>query len=281
VFIDPALATMIPSDTIFIAGMRVDKLRGSPFYKRLIEDRNSSTFDKLKTETGIDVRKDLWQILLADNGKQSVILARGKFSEFGREPRLERQGARRFSYKGYLMLGDEQMAVMFPNSSTAMAGPAPLLRAVVDRRDSGGNRLPKHLQEQLNGIPASSQIFAAGDPSANSRLGKVDAPGNAANLLQFVRSIESVAAGVDLQQGLDADFKAVCRTEEDAKRFNATIRAVVGLARLNTPDDRPELLRALDGIRSDASARTVTLKGDLSVQQFDQLLNFAQSRMGR
>ena len=63
VFIDPALATMVPSDTVFLAGIRLDKLRETPAYKRFV-DRPVKTLDDFQKETGLDPRKDLWEFLV-------------------------------------------------------------------------------------------------------------------------------------------------------------------------------------------------------------------------
>ena len=36
VFIDPALSTLVPADTVFLAGLRLDKLRDTPAYKKFL-----------------------------------------------------------------------------------------------------------------------------------------------------------------------------------------------------------------------------------------------------
>ena len=75
---------------------------------------------------------------------------------------------------------------------------------------------------------------------------------------------------------------ALCKTENDANRLNATLRAAVGFARLSTPTEEPQLLTALDGIRSEVKdGRTVTLDANLNAVQFDKLINFVESRRPR
>src|ERR1700738_4655423 len=91
-------------------------------------------FDDFVRKTGLDPRKDLWQILSTSNGKTGLFMARGKFADGELEPNLEKNGLARFGYKGYNLFGDQQRAVMFISSSTAVAGPTSELKTLVDER---------------------------------------------------------------------------------------------------------------------------------------------------
>ena len=70
-------------------------------------------------------------------------MVRGKFSESGMEPRLEWEGSTRSSYKGYLMVTDENAAVTFMNSTTAVAGPPARVKEVIDSQKRTVVRLEK------------------------------------------------------------------------------------------------------------------------------------------
>src|SRR5271168_4753113 len=108
VFIDPSLETLIPPDTIFIVGASVDKIKDTPVYQKLLKDLELAPLDDFTKKTGIDPRKDLWQVISVSNGKTALLLARGKFSS-EMEPRLEAEGAQRIGYKGYSP-GDSRLA---------------------------------------------------------------------------------------------------------------------------------------------------------------------------
>ena len=278
VFIDPALATLVPSDTVFLAGIRLDKLKETPVYKRFVGDRPIKPLEQFQKETGLDPRKDLWEFLVAGNGKDSVVFCRGKFSEFGLEPKLERPGVQRMSYKGLLMLGNEQTAVLFANASVAIAGPTPMLRSIIDNRDKSSTGIPAWLQQKINSLPPASQIWLAGDVGRALGGLSVEQNGTAGNFAQFAPNIELATAGLDFRSGLKAEGFAQCRTEDDAKRLGATIRAAVGMARLNTPAEETAMLRALDGIKSEIREnRNVALHIDIGPESLDRLLNFAES----
>ncbi|HET8549680.1 MAG TPA: hypothetical protein VFL57_16840, partial [Bryobacteraceae bacterium] len=243
--------------------------------------RVSAMLNRFTQDTGLDPRKDLWELLFVGNGKDTFVMCRGEFAPRGLEPRLEKAGARRFGHKGYTFLGDDRFAVTFMNSSTAVAGPTPLLRAIIDNRNRGGS-VPATLQARLKEIPPGSHVWAVGDLAAATgfaapRSHQAGGPA-AGNLLQFTRLVENAAGGVDFSSGMKLHGTANCRNEQDASRLNSAVRAVVGLGRLNTPSDEPDLLRAFDAIRSQQNGTTVKMDAELTQPQFEGLLDFVQRR---
>jgi hypothetical protein len=281
VFIDPAFPPLIPNDTVFLAGVRMEKLRETPVYKRVIATGPaSSMLTRFTQQTGLDPRKDLWELLFVSNGKDTMVLVRGEFAPRGLEPKLEKAGARRFSHKGYTLLGDDTWAVTFMNQTVALGGPTPLVRSVLDNRARGG-AIPASLKERLKEVPAGSQLWAVGDlTAASGPAAPLPQGGRAGNLLQFTKLVENAAGGVDFSSGMKLQGIATCRNQEDAGRLNSAVRAIVGLGRLNTPSDEPDLLRAFDAIKSQQNGTTVKVDAELTRQQFDQLLDFAQRRVG-
>ena len=153
IFVDPALAPLVPADTVFIAGVRVQQLPRRP---------KLTVVEKFVHESGVDVGKDLWEVLIPSNGKDTWVMLRGKFSEMGMEPRVDKEGAKRLNYKGYPILGDDRMAVLFLNPTTAVAATPVALRRIIDNRETGAG-IPQALQTQIRTIPSSNQAWFAGD----------------------------------------------------------------------------------------------------------------------
>src|SRR5512147_1256182 len=130
--IDPALSSLIPPDTILLAGARLDKIQETPVFKKNLANRAVPLFDDFSKQIGLQVRReDLWELLLISDGKQSVLLGRGKFANEA-EPRIEIPGATRFSYKGFNLVGDERVAVLLVSPSVIGVGPTPALRSLID-----------------------------------------------------------------------------------------------------------------------------------------------------
>ena len=53
----------------------------------------AAQLDNFTRQTGLDPRKDIWELLTCSDGKSTVMMARGKFSVAELEPQLDKQGA--------------------------------------------------------------------------------------------------------------------------------------------------------------------------------------------
>lgn len=273
--VDPALAALVSSDVVLLAGVKMDALRATPVYKTWVSGMAQPFLDSLADRLGLDPRKDLWELLIASDGKQTLIMARGKFGPMGMEPKIGRQGAQRTPYKGYTLIGDERSALVFMNSSTAAAGPAPALRTLIDRRNRGGS--PSSLLGRVRTLPAGNQIWAV-TSSAAAFAHEVPASGNWAGLRKIVEMLGASTAVADLRSGLKLAATGLCRNEKDARTLSDALRGLIGLARLTNPDNQPELLRAYDGIRVEQNRQTVSFTAEIPQELLDLLI--ARFRQG-
>src|SRR5437660_1227866 len=69
--IDSTLSSCVPPGTVALAGINVDQLRSTPLYQSL----PASTF------AALEILRDTSYLLLASNGKDLLLIARGKFRE--------------------------------------------------------------------------------------------------------------------------------------------------------------------------------------------------------
>lgn len=254
--VDPTLAAMVSSDTVVLAGARMDALRATPLYRKFVAARPQPMLDRLSARLGLDPRKDLGELLVASDGKATVALARGKFATA--ETRLG--DARRLSYKGHTLIGDERAALLFLNASTVAAGPAPALRALIDRRNR--NRRPSPLLARAASLPAGVQLWMVASQTA-PLAEALPSSGNLAVLAKILAMLESCIVAVDLRSGLHLNADCLSRNENDARTLSDALRGLVGLARLSTPDDAPELLRAYDRVKVEQTQRTIRLKAEI------------------
>lgn len=264
--IDPALATLIPDDTTLLVGTRLEALQKTPVYQKYLADRKFPQVEDFARQTGLDPQKDLWELLFVSNGKNNVLLGRGKFAN-EMEPRLEKGGAKRFGYKGYNLIGDDKAAVVFISSSTAAMGPTESLRFLLDHRGTSKGP-PPALQPLMKEIPADTQFWAA------YAGGPVDLPftGNLANITRFINSIESGSIYFDLRTGLNGVAVGQCATDQGAEDVQGALKAFIGLGRLNTPAKEPEMQAAWDGLRTTLQDRRVKLYIDVPQNVVDQFL---------
>jgi hypothetical protein len=262
VFVDPALAVLVPPDTIALAGVRLQQLAKTPYYREWVEKRRLEFVEDFRRRTGLDVTKDLWEVLIASDAKQAVVLLRGRFSEQGQEPRLNIEGARRFGYKGYTFIGTDEAAVVFMNPSTAVAGPTPAVRRVIDRRNEVTS-LPDALQSRINSIPSTNQAWFVANLSGRiPDIGERNA-GMWTAIARLGKAMQYAKGGLDVRERFRANIWLEAETEKDAEEFRGAVRALLGLGRLNTGEDRREMLTVFDGMQVARDGRVVHFSTDI------------------
>ena len=130
--VDPSLDTLVPSDTVLLVGTRLEPLLKKPVYQKNFGHRPFPQIEDFARRTGLDPRKDLWELLFVSNGKNGVLLGRGKFADEMMEPKLEKEGVTRSAYTGFNLYGNDQGAVVLINPTTAALGRVDDLHTLID-----------------------------------------------------------------------------------------------------------------------------------------------------
>lgn len=269
--IDPALEALIPADTVFIVGGNIDAVRETPVYQKLLSRVPLTQLDEFTRQTGLDPRKDLSQVLSCSNGKNGVLMARGKFNIPDLEKRLTARGATRSSYKNHDLFESQRLSFLFLNSSTALVGPAADLHSILDRGSGGG--LPAALRDVVRTIPGNDQVWAALTGGVQSLNLAVPRDSNLANIVSALKSIDTATIGMDLSSGIGLNVFVVCKTERDAKFVHDMLKGVVGIGRLNTPDNHPELLQLYDAIQITAQQNHAQVTAQIPADLADRFLD--------
>jgi hypothetical protein len=266
--VDPALVTLAPPDTVFMAGARIEALLKTRVYQTYFAGRQLPQIEDFTRRTGLDARKDLWELLFVSNGSQGVLLGRGRFAD-ETETKLEKEGGRRFVYKGLNLIGDERSAVMFISPSTAAVGEIDALHSLADERGKS-NGAPAPLAALLKQIPAEAQMWAA------FTGGRVNLPfedkSNLANLNKLFASTERGTMYFDLRTGVSGVAEATCSSNESAQQVQGALNAFLGLARIAAPKDQPRLVQVYDRIRVTQEASRVKVTIDVPMELADTLL---------
>jgi hypothetical protein len=98
-------------------------------------------------------------------------------------------------------------------------------------------------------IPANDQVWAALTGGLQSLNLAVPRDSNLANIVSALKSIDTATIGMDLSKGIGLTAEVTCKSERDAKFVHDMLKGVVGIGRLNTPDNHPELLQLYDAIQ--------------------------------
>ena len=269
--IDPNLESLVPDDTVAVVGANLDAVRGAAVYQKLQARLPLAPLEEFSRRTGLDPRKDLSQALFCWDGKHGLLLARGKFRTADLEAHLKSNGAAQFDYKSAHLFGNERSAVVFLDDSTAAAGPAAQLRALIDRGASG-HGLPPPLADLLRALPGNDQIYAALIGGLQGLELSAPNAGILGNLSQVLQAVDTAALGLDLNPGLDVILRVNSKTERDAKFVHDMVRGLVGFGRLNAPENQPELLKLYDAIQVTQQQTLTVIKADVPADQVDRVL---------
>jgi len=269
--IDPGLEALIPADTVFIVGGNLDAVRETPVYQKLLSRVPLTQLDEFTRQTGLDPRRDLSQVLSCSNGKNAVLMARGKFDIADLEKRLQSGGAVRSSYKKHDLFESQRLSFLFLNASTALLGQAADLHSILDRGSAGG--LPPALRDVIRDIPANDQVWAALTGGVQNLNLAVPRDSNLANIVSALKSIDTAVIGMDLSSGIGLNVQVACKTERDAKFVHDMLKGVVGIGRLNTPDKHPELLQLYDAIQVTTQQNHAQVTAQIPADLADRFLD--------
>jgi hypothetical protein len=274
--VDNVLARMVPDDSVTLIGMRMEQLKSTPLFQKLVAQEKLPQMDEFARESGFDPRRDVRDLLLASNGKQTVLLARGSF-----HVKVPAQ-AKAVNYHGYVIVsrGGTQPAeggFCILDSTLAAAGPLPALEAALDQYKSGNRKNAAALLTRARAIAEDYQLW--GVTAGNSSFMPANGPGasKGPDFGRIVRSLQNALFEADLRNGLKGTVEGYCASAQDAKSLGDATRGMVGMARLNTPENQPELLRVWDGIKVEQSDRKLTLTVDVGQDLVDQILKLVQT----
>jgi len=267
--IDSSLDTLVPPDTVLMAGTRLEALLKTPVYQRNFANRQFPQIDEFAQRTGLDPRKDLWELLFASNGHNGILFGRGKFGDEMMQPKFEKQGMQSFGYKGYTMLGDDRGALLLISPTTAAAGEIPQLQSIIDHRGAT-NGPPAAMVALLKEIPPEAQFWGAyGGGSIHLPFDERSLLGN---LNKMLATIQTGTLYFDLRSGVSGVASAVCANNDGAEQVAGALKALVGIGRLSVPKNQPDLAQVYDSIRITHEGTQVKLHIDVPEMMADKFL---------
>jgi hypothetical protein len=275
--VDATLQTLVPQDTVLLVGTRFEALLKTPIYQKNFANRQIPQIDEFARRTGIDPRKDLWELLFVSNGKEGFLLGRGKFGDEMFQPSLDRPslenpqlGIERFTYKGMNLYGNDQGAVVLLSGTTAAIGRIDDLHNLIDHRTESHGP-PAALTDLMKDLPADAQFWAAyaGGPihlpfAADSNLG---------NLNKMIASVQTGSLYFDLRTGINGVLTANCSDDASGEQVEGAFKALIGIGRLSVPKNQPELADVYNTIRVTREGKRVKLYMDVPENMAQKFLD--------
>lgn len=277
--VDPALSVLVPADTTMLVGIRVEDLLKTPIYKKYLADRTLAPLDDFSKQFAIDPRKDIWELLFISNGKENVILGRGRFpSEPEQRFPSELQGATRTSYRGYNLIGNDQTSLVLIGATVAGVGDTAGLKRILDAR-AQTNGPPAVLAARMKEVPVTAGFWSA---YAGSPISVPEgASANVGNMVKILNSIQSGAFYMDLRTAVSGKATGIAATDAGAKELHDSLRGLLGLGRLMGAKDDVKLQRLFDGLRVTLDGKNVNLYIEEQEDAITTLMDFLPMGQGR
>lgn len=258
--VDAAIGPLLPADSAALAGLRLDRLHGSPFWQRFVEPRRIAALRLFEERTGLDPRRDLWELVWAWRGGSSVVFLRGKFGGlFGLEPRFDAPGVLRRNYKGHYVFERGGLAVLFVQSGVAIAGSVRDVQAVIDARGRADAGPPEALIARVSTLPACDFWLVA-----QSGAGLRDAAGATLPLRAgpVFDSLLTAQLHALLSDAVSAEAAAEFGNEADARQVRGGLTAALELLKLRPPEPRQAWSEVASSalLRQDGSAVRLSLQ---------------------
>ena len=121
-----------------------------------------------------------------------------------------------------------------------------MLEAALDQYKSGNRNNAAALLARARAIPENYQLWGVTTGNGNFISENMPSAGpGGAGFAPLFRSLQNVLFEADLRSGLKGIAEGLCGSPQDAKKLSDALRGMVGMGRLNTPENQPEPAAAL------------------------------------
>ncbi len=274
--IDNVLVKMVPPGTTSLVGARMDALKATDFYKRMLAAQKLPQLDRFAVESGFDPRRDVKEILFAEVPQGSVLLARGTFRI--NEPILK--GAKKVRYHEYTIVAQEASGFCILDSTLAVAGEIPAIEAALDEWKSGSHTAAQPLIAKVKAASESTQLWGVSTGAAAFLADNLPIMAGGIDFSKIFRGLDDTWFVGDFSAGLRADVHGTAAKELDAANLRDAVKGLVGLGRLSVPEKQPELLKLWDGITVDQQGRIIVVHADIPQDLMDRVVRLLSSGRG-
>ncbi len=262
--VDAAIAPLLPGASVALAGLRIDRLNKTPWFRPFLEGRRPAALRRFEERTGMDLSRDVWEVVWSLSAGGSVAFLRGKFGgAFGQEPRFDVPGVVKRNYKSYYVLEREGLAVLFLGSGLAVMGRPGLLERIVDARDRDSEQPPLGLIHAVEELPACELwMVARGGEGLRAAAGET-LPLKAGPVFD---SLEELRLHANAGEVLEVSVRGQFRSAEDAAAVRDGLEALRQMASMR--GGQTPALRAASKAAVEADGRTVTVRASLDFEDW-------------
>ncbi len=266
--IDNVLERMVPPGATSLVGGHMDQIKQTEIYKKLLATQNLSQLDEFARDTGFDPRRDVRELLYTTGPQGSVMLARGTF----RLTSTTLKNMKKTRHGQYDIWDLDGNGFCILDSTLAAAGDIPAVEAALDEWNSGNHTAAQPLLTRVAGINPQSQFWGISIGTGNFLADHPPAANSGLDFSKIFSSLHDYWFQADFSAGMRAEVHGTAGTEKDAVSLRDTVRGLVGLGRLNVPENQSELLKVWDGITVDQQGRSLSLHADIPQDLIDKMV---------
>lgn len=271
--VDNVLDKMVPPGSTSLVGARMDLLKRTLFYRQMVAAQKLPQIDQFAEETGFDPRRDVRELLYVQAPEGSVILARGSFHVND----AVLKGAKHTRHGVYDIVGQGNNGLCILDATLAIAGEIPAVTAALDEWTTGKHTAAQPLLARLRTVEENAHLWGFSEGAAGFLANNIPNLSTGIDFSKIFRGLDDTWFQADFSAGLRADIHGTTATEKDAQNLKDAFKGIIGLGRLYTPQNQPELVRLWDGILVEQATRALTIHADIAqdlIQKLIQMLSY-------
>jgi hypothetical protein len=266
--VDNVLERMVPPGTMSLVGVHMDQIKQTEIYKKMMASQTMGQVDQFASDTGFDPRRDVRELLYASNNKGSVMLARGTFHVHSEKM----TGAKKVRHGQYEIVTSGMNGYCVLDSTLAVAGEVPAIESALDEWTSGTHTVIQPLLARATQVNPQSQFWGISVGPANFLAAHPPGIGTGIDFSRIFQGMQDTWFQTDLGAGFKGEVHGTAATEKDAINLRDAVRGVVGLGRLNVPENQPEMLKVWDGITVEQQGRAISMRADIAQDLLDRMV---------
>jgi hypothetical protein len=282
---DPQLLNLLPPDAKVLAGVNVERARGTTFGQYVLDQiqTHDAEMQKLIALTGFDPRRDVREVLVASDGAPKghtgLALARGNF-DVGKITTAALASGEKIateSYGGVTILEDPKgtAGIAFLDNTTVIAGDLASVKAALDRRSSA-QPLSANLLVKIDQWSNSQDAWGISVVPPTS-LAPVQAPAGAQPnpMMGAAQNVQQVFGGVKFGANVVFSAEAVCDSTPNAATLGDLVKFMINLAQMQASKD-PQAQQLVNSVKVTPSGSTLNVSASLPEDVFIKMVSPAR-----
>ena len=279
----PEALAYIPADAQMVAFADMRDLVNSEVRQKLRQfEPSADTRNQLEKNTGIDVERDVDEILVAAVTEPStalkgppLVLARGRFDDDRIETMIREHGGTVEDYKGVQLMvipDGEKVAVAFVEPGLVAAGQVAAVKRAIDTKKAGTGAITDNVA-----VMKMIKDVDDGNTWAVAKFNALSAGPLPKEIAQQLPPISWLSASGHIDSGIRGVIRIEAQDEKSATDFREVVRGFMALARLQA-GQKPEFADLVNSLELGGQGTTVSLGFSVPSTVIDQIGHIVAER---